>query len=261
MPATAALRVLRDGAALSLTTFTVVPVRRLPAIDRRAARVAMALAPLIGALLGAVIGGLALGLRETQAPAILIGALCVGAAALLTRGLHLDGLADTVDALGSYRDRDRALAIMKSPEVGPFGVVAIVLTLLIQAAAISALASRPGWRLVLALAAASATGRAAASWACRRGVPAARPDGLGALVAGTMGPLELGAGTVFAVALGVAADPSRPWRGVIAVLAGLAASVVLVWHCKRRFGGVTGDVLGAAVEVAVTASLVFLEVL
>jgi adenosylcobinamide-GDP ribazoletransferase len=45
------------------------------------------------------------------------------------------------------------------------------------------------------------------------------------------------------------------------VLAGFAASGVLVWHCKRRFGGVTGDVLGAAVEVAVSASLVFLEVL
>ena len=101
-------------------------------------------------------------------PALLIGFVCVGAAAGLTRGLHLDGLADTVDALGSYRDRDRALAIMKSPEVGPFGVVAIVLSLAIPAVAIAgAVSAARGGRCCVGSRPRSRTGRLAVSCACR----------------------------------------------------------------------------------------------
>ncbi|NUT33407.1 MAG: adenosylcobinamide-GDP ribazoletransferase, partial [Hamadaea sp.] len=110
-----------DALRLALTTFTVLPLRA-GRLDRRAAGRAMAFAPLVGVLLGVVLGLVLLGLREVTAT-VVAGALTVGLAALLTRGLHLDGLADTVDALGSYGDRDRALRIMKSPEVGPFGVV------------------------------------------------------------------------------------------------------------------------------------------
>jgi adenosylcobinamide-GDP ribazoletransferase len=240
-----------DGLRLAVTLFTVAP---LPAgrVDRASAAVAMRLAPAVGAVLGAVLGGLLVGLDAAGVPRPLAGVVVVGAGALLTRGLHLDGLADTADGLGAYRCRDQALEVMKRPDIGPFGVVALVLTLLAQAAAVAALPAR-GWPAALtAVVAATAAGRAAATWACRRGVPPARPDGLGALVAGTVGAAALAVGTAAVAALAVPAVPGRPWQGPVAVLAALAVALLLQRHAVRRLGGITGDVLGAAVEVTTT---------
>src|SRR2546423_6162393 len=91
----------RDGVRLALTTFTVAPVRR-GRIDRRTAGIGMSLAPLVGAALGAVLAGAGLGLRWLGAPALVAGAVTVALGVLLTRGLHVDGLADTADGFGSY---------------------------------------------------------------------------------------------------------------------------------------------------------------
>ena len=244
------------GLRLALTTFTVLPLRA-GHVDRDAAGPAMSAAPLVGALLGVVLGGAAVILRQLAAPVLVLGAVVVGLSLLLTRGLHVDGLADTVDALGSYAGRERALQIMKSPEVGPFGAAAVVLSLLIQAASVAALAGRPTPALLTGVVAATATGRLAVTWACRRGVPAARPDGMGALVAGTVGWLPLAAGSLAVAALAVPAVPGRLWQGPLAVVLALAAGALALRHAVRRLGGITGDVLGALVELAAgTAYLV-----
>ncbi len=245
---------MRDGLRLALTTFTVVPAGS-GRVDRATARGAMALAPLVGALLGLALGGVALALRPLHPPGPVLGGVLVGLGALLTRGLHLDGLADTVDGLGSYASRQRALAIMRSPEVGPFGLVAIVLTVLIQAGCLAAVATRSPLPVLAGFATAAATGRLAATVACRHGVPAARPDGLGALVAGTTRVPELVGGLVAVGALSVLA---HPWRGPVAVLLGLAGATLVGMHAVRRLGGITGDVLGALVEVAQTLALIVL---
>ncbi|MGK5684706.1 adenosylcobinamide-GDP ribazoletransferase [Actinoplanes sp. URMC 104] len=242
---------LADGLRLSITTLTVLPVRA-GRIDRPAAAVAMSAAPAVGALLGAMLAAILWLLREAHAPALLAAAVTVAAAALLTRGMHLDGLADTTDALGSYRRGEAALEIMKKSDIGPFGVAAIALTLLIQA---SALTSLP----VVAVVVAFAAGRVAVPLACRRGVPAARPEGLGALVAGTVPVPVVVVGAVLVAGAAVAATPSRPWQGPVAVVVSLLAVLALVHHAVRRFGGITGDVLGAAVELATTATLVGLS--
>jgi len=138
---------------------------------------------------------------------------------------------------------------MKKPDIGPFGVAAVALTLLIQAAAISPWAAVLAWTV----------GRLGVSLACRRGVPPARPDGLGALVAGTV-PIGVAAGlTVVAAAAAIWVVPGRPWQGPAVVAVALLAVLVLVRHAVRRFGGITGDVLGAVVEVATTVTLVGLS--
>src|SRR5213076_163185 len=129
--------------------------------------------------------------------------------------------------------RERALDIMRSPEVGPFGVVALVLVVLIQAGAIAVVP-------VAGLVAAVANGRLAATAACLRGIPAARPDGLGALVAGTVRGPELVAGALGVAALSVLAGPVS---GPVSVAAGLAAALLLLVHARQRLGGITGDVL------------------
>ncbi|WP_018223169.1 adenosylcobinamide-GDP ribazoletransferase [Salinispora pacifica] len=241
---------LAAGARLALTTFTTLPVRA-GRIDRAVAGTAMALAPAVGALLGALLTGVLL-LTGGFAPPLVAAGVTVGAGALLTRGLHLDGLADTVDALGSYRRGPAALEIMRKPDVGPFGVTALVVVLLVQAAVLAELAE---WSTSTALAAvitATAAGRLGVALACRRGLPAARPDGLGALVAGTVGPGALAAGTTAVALLALAAVPDRPWQGPLVVIAALATAVWLLRHVVRRLGGITGDVLGATTEVVTT---------
>ncbi|UQU63286.1 adenosylcobinamide-GDP ribazoletransferase [Couchioplanes caeruleus] len=232
-----------DGLRLALTTLTVLPVRA-GRIDRQVAARAMSLAPVVGALLGLILAGV-----HAALPAGLLGAtVTVAVGVLLTRGLHLDGLADTVDALGSYRSGDAALEIMKKPDIGPFGVAAIALTLLIQAAALTEVGP---WAIV----AAWVTGRLGIVLACRRGVPAARPEGLGALVAATV-PTPLAATITVVVAAGaVWAVPDRLWAGPAVVAAVVVVVLLLLRHAVRRFGGITGDVLGAVTEVATTLTL------
>ncbi len=244
------MALLADGLRLAVSMLTVLPVRA-GRVDRASTAVAMTAAPAVGAALGAVLAAVLLAGGRVL-PGAVAAVLAVAAGAALTRGLHLDGLADTVDALGSYRRAAAALEIMKKPDIGPFGVAAIVLVLLVQAAALGA---APGAAAVVV---AWAAGRLAVPVACRRGVPAARPDGLGALVAGTVrGPAWAGAAALVAAAA-VVAVPGRPWQGPLAVAAALAVALLVVRHAVRRFGGLTGDVIGAAVELATAAALLVL---
>lgn len=235
-----------DAVRLAVTTFTVAPLRT-GRLDRRAAGRAMALAPAIGVVLGGLIALVLTGLREVL-PAALAGVIAVALAALLTRGLHLDGTADTVDGLGSYRDRDRALAIMKSPEVGPFGVVALVLVVLVQALALGVLGP-------VAVIVAFAVGRLAVTLGCLRGVPAARPEGLGAFVAGSVTPFAAVAAGLAVGALSLLAVPERPWQGPVCVAAAILAVLLLRHHVVRRLGGMTGDVLGFLLEAATCVAM------
>jgi adenosylcobinamide-GDP ribazoletransferase len=238
-----------DGLRLALTTFTVAPVAGPKRFGRAVAGRAMLFAPAIGALLGLVAGGLSWVLRELGVPALMAGALAAGLLALLTRGLHLDGLADTVDALGSYRSRDKALEIMKSPETGAFGVAALALVILLQSTAF-------GLVTVLGAVTAVMTGRLAITLACRPGMPPARPDGLGALVAGTASWAGIAVNVVATFAVSWFASAGRPWQGPAAVAAALIGSTVLLAHLKNRLGGITGDVLGFLAEAATTIVLI-----
>ncbi|MBD3142627.1 adenosylcobinamide-GDP ribazoletransferase [Microbispora bryophytorum] len=171
------------GAAwrLAVGTLTVFPVRPVE-VDRAVAGRAMSLAPFVGLLLG-LAAAVVLAVAGAVSGSPLLGAvLAVAALAWLTRALHLDGLADLADGLGSGRPADGALEVMKRSDIGPFGVVTVVIALLVQVAALS----RGGAVAWVALVAAAVTGRLAVTWACREGVPPARPTGLGALVAGTV---------------------------------------------------------------------------
>jgi adenosylcobinamide-GDP ribazoletransferase len=249
-----------DGLRLALTTFTVLPVRGPAVVDRRAAGTAMALAPLVGLGLALVAALVVKAVRVAEQD-LIAAVLAVATLAVLTRGLHLDGLADTVDGLASYRPAERALEIMRSPEVGPLGVAALVLVPLTQVAALQACIT--GGRGTVGLVLAVVTARLAVTMSCTSGTPAASTTGLGATVAGTVArPVAagLGVGVVLLAAL-TAADASVPvWLGPLAVLVGLAVATGLRQHAVRRLGGVNGDVLGALVELTTAVVLVVVAV-
>ncbi|MEU3345683.1 adenosylcobinamide-GDP ribazoletransferase [Streptomyces sp. NPDC006700] len=249
------------GPRFAFGTLTVLPVR-VTRWDREAARGGMLCAPLAGLVVGVAAAGvgLLLLLAGAGAPLAAVGTVAVPAA--LTRGLHLDGLADTADGLGSGKPAEDALRIMKQSDIGPFGVITLVLVLLAQAAALTRAYDGSWARGALAAVVSATVARLALTLAARAGVPAARPEGLGAAVAGVVpGPGAIGA--VLAVA--AAATTAGAFLGThvwvltaLAVVAALAASELLLRHCTRRFGGVTGDVFGALAETAATTALVLL---
>jgi len=185
-----------------------------------------------------------------------VGLLGVGFLALATRGMHVDGLADTADGLGCYGPPERALAVMRDGGAGPFAVVTLLVTLGAQATALGSLTGGP---VVTAAALAGATGRAGFAWCARRAVPAARPTGLGATVAGSQPAWAAPAWWLLLAGAGLGAVPGRPWQGPLAVAVAAAVVVGLSAHTRRRFGGVTGDVLGAATASSFAAVLVVLS--
>ncbi|MEU6592933.1 adenosylcobinamide-GDP ribazoletransferase [Streptomyces sp. NPDC046881] len=242
-----------DGLRFAFGTLTVLPVR-VHRWDRVAARGGMLSAPVAGLVVGGCAAGLGVLLLLLGAGPLLAAVASVAVPAVLTRGLHLDGLADTADGLGSGKPAEDALRIMKQSDIGPFGVLTLVLVLLAQVAVLAQLYGDSWARGAVAAVASAVTARLALTLAARAGVPAARPEGLGAAVAGVV-PGAVALGTVVGVA--AVAAVAGPWVAA-AVVAGAGGAEVLLRRCVRRFGGVTGDVFGAVAETAATVVLVVL---
>jgi adenosylcobinamide-GDP ribazoletransferase len=242
---------------------SVVPVPAVTSPSAKTRRDAILLAPAVGLALGLITGGIVLLLTTvTDSTAILAVSALVTSAAL-TGALHLDGLADVADALGSRRSPTDAREVMRRSDVGPFGVVTLVLTLLIQFAALSTLFAHTGasWTL-FALGSASLLSRTAITISCRRGVQAADESGLGASVAETVPRVAAAAVVAAALTLTVAAaalgDEISTVRALLSALASIAVAEAWRRHCIRRLGGVTGDVLGSVEQVTWTTYLLLL---
>ena len=237
------------AAAAAVAFLTRVPVGRLTAFRGEDVSRGAVLFPVVGAGIGALVGGVAVGL-DSRLTFLLAAALAVAVEALATGAIHLDALADAADGLGAPTP-ERALEVMREPAIGSFGATALGLDLLVKTAALAALLDGPD--PVLAAVGAFALGRAA-PLALAAALPYARAGGgTGASLAdGARGPW-LAAGLLLGIGIAVAA---LGFRGLW--LAGGAAGAVLVVGlvARQRYGGVTGDVLGAGVELATTLALV-----
>lgn len=230
---------------MSAGFLTIVPAPAVavsPAVAGRAA----ALFPLVGALLGLLLGGMGL-LLDSVLPPGPAAALLLAAGALLTGGLHLDGLMDTADGIAGGRSPERRLAIMRDSRVGAMGAIAGMLALLVQFACLVELT---GLTRLLALVAALTAGR----WAMLAALavfPSARPDGLGATFHAGATPAVAIAGTLVAVVVALLARP----LGLYALIAAAIVMLVLGRALTRRLGGLSGDSYGAVAVVAETAVL------
>jgi adenosylcobinamide-GDP ribazoletransferase len=254
-----------DALKLAFGTLTAIPVPAPSRIDRRVAGRAMAIAPLTQLPLVVVLLLWGWAVREAPVAPLLAAAMALVAITLMTRGMHLDGLADTADGLSASYDRAVALDVMRRGNIGPSGVAAVVLVLLVDAGALSyLLATGPGTALAGLSVLAS---RQLLAWACSSGVPSARKEGLGATVAGTVQPAVVA--LCFMLLLGVsglATQWSGPswWAGPVAIASAALGGVAVIRRATRRLGGITGDVLGAVIEVslalALTASALLLSV-
>jgi adenosylcobinamide-GDP ribazoletransferase len=249
--------IMLDALRLSVGTLTIVPSGSIAEIDRRTAARAMIIAPLAVLPLAAAVALVGWLARIAGLPSLAVGLLVVGGLALGSRALHLDGLADTIDGLGSGWTAERSLMVMRRGDVGPMGVVALIIVLGLQAAAVGDLVHGVAGAVLVGVTVCCS--RAALCLICLRGVPAARGDGLGVAVAGSV-PRWAAVGCWLAVLLimTAAAAWSRhsPISGVLATAAAASAVGVIVYRCVRRLGGVTGDVMGAGIEIAFTTMIV-----
>ncbi len=203
--------------------------------------------PPVGALLGLVIGGVWWGANELWTPFV-AAALVVAVDLALTGLLHLDGLVDSADGLLPHLTTDRRLAIMSEPTIGAYGVGAAVVVLLLRWSALASM--EPNVLLVAGIWCGSRTIMAAAA----RAVPYARTDGglASAFLGGDWRPVAL-YGLIGAVSLGAFTGDHQ---NELAVAIGMMAGVLVVGLARRRLGGFTGDVLGAAGLIAETVALI-----
>jgi adenosylcobinamide-GDP ribazoletransferase len=230
---------------------TILPLRVAGEIGKAEIGRSAAAYPIIGLVLGLLLLGAMVVLRVTFAPR-LAEALLVALWAGLTGGMHLDGLADTLDGLAFGRSRDEVLRIMKDTRLGSYGAVGLAAVLLVKLTALGAVpAARVGEAVVLAL----VLGRTAAVHAGYLTRYAGLGEGMARTLTEEMRPVHWLA--ALAIAAGLAVLVGRA-RGGVALAAMLAVSSLLAWFFVRRIGGVTGDVYGATIEVnEAVALLVF----
>ena len=261
-----------DFVRLAFGTLTRLPVPPPSQVDKNTARWAMIFAPVVGLLLGGIavvaLDGVRVLAKNDRSPSLvdlLAATMAITVLAFMSRGLHLDGLADSFDALGvkgpnTEATRIKRLDVMRSPEIGAFGVVSVVLCLLIQIAALSSCiaAGLGSFGLLTAV----MTSRLSLTLSCRPSIASARPEGLGATVAGTV-PAATGVLVALAT-IGVAAlfgrlDDDASLRTVVALVGAVIGAIVTgqlsLRMFAREFGGLTGDVLGAVTELSMAAAL------
>ena len=232
-----------NGLRVALGFLTTLPVRAPEPYRPGDLGRAAAWYPLVGLVLGAILGLAALLLRVLL-PAPVAAVLLVSLWALLTGGLHLDGLADCGDGLLAAVPRERRLEIMRDPRLGTFGGMSLALHLLLKTALLSTLLSATNTdSLLAALLVAPVWARWLILWVARQ--PMARPGGLGAEFALGLSWRAYG----YAALVPLALLGLNPWRVLAAALLAHLVMAAVVWLARSRLGGVTGDVLGLVIEL------------
>lgn len=211
--------------------------------------------PLVGLGVGLIAGVVYAVAIEFLLPPLLAGVLAMTGAILVTGALHEDGLADTVDGFGGGGDREAKLRIMRDSRIGTYGVIALILILGAQVAALAALADSGD--VAAALMVCHAASRALLVPVMHLEAPA-RSDGLAASAG-----RPNSATTLWALGIGVvvALIFAGPFDGIVASAVGAGAAWAIVRLARRQIEGITGDVLGMVQQATAIAMLLVLVAL
>jgi adenosylcobinamide-GDP ribazoletransferase len=229
----------------ALAFLTTLPVGRLATLDAADVAHSAGWFPLIGVLLGTVYS-LAAALLRNRLPLEVVAVLLVILDALATGALHYDGLADTADGFGGGKCREDTLRIMRDHAIGSYGGMALAALVALKVTAYAALLTRSNW--IAALILTPALGR----WSIlllTATLPYARPSA--SVIAG-IGKRSLLGGTATVLVAMIAAMSVRAWIAMAAVVAVTAA---FGFYCRRRIAGITGDTLGANLQLCESAAL------
>ena len=234
---------------LALAFLTRLPLPLRPEAAARPVGAAVRAFPLVGVLVGAV-GALVYATADLLGMSPTVSSLlAVGAMVILTGGLHEDGLADSADGLAGTT-REKALAIMRDSRIGTYGVMALFFVLSLRVVAVSYAGSSVEAACLLI---AGAAGSRAVMPALLYMLPPARREGLGWSAGHPDRRRVVDAGALGAVVVVVALWPI--YWALLAIAVATAAGTLVAWLARRRIGGQTGDVLGAAQQLAETAIL------
>ena len=230
----------------ALSFLSAVPVGRAVELGPRDLRRSAALLPIVGGVVGALVALVAWASAQVL-PTFVAAVLGIAAGVAVTAALHLDGLGDVADGIGASLAGSDPAHAMRDPRLGTFGIAAVLLDLLLETSTLSALVVTGFPWPVVAAGALSRVAPVAMAWR----LPYAGA-GTGTWTAG------IGARAV-AIASAIALAIAIPSAGVATlgmIVAVVAAATLIGWWSNRRLGGVTGDVFGAAVELAETLALV-----
>lgn len=225
------------GLRQAIAFLTRLPMRRAGGADRSAAWF-----PLVGALIGLVVGG-AYAALYTWVPSLFAAVVALTLGVWSTGAIHEDGLADSLDALGSGAVGEEAMSIMRDSRLGAHGTIAVMVSVLWRVVAIGSLAPADaiaGLVMAHSLARAGAVSLMAIT-------PTARSEGLGHSFASATTSSGVGIAVVSGLVFSVLATG---WWAVPAVTLIVLTVAVLRRLFTRRIGGVTGDLLGACEQIS-----------
>ena len=236
----------------ALQFLTVIPVRLKTANEQRMAS-SMVYFPLVGLLLGLFLAGLNALLSFLNLPSLAMNVITVVVLIMVTGGLHLDGLSDTADAFLSGKPREQMLEIMRDSRSGVMGVLSLISVILLKIALLFSISVSLQLNALMLMCVLSRWSAVATMFF----FPYARQEGkAGAFIKG----MNLKIFILSAVAAVICASIAWQVRGLFVLLIVTGFSYALGKFSTKKIGGITGDTLGATIELTeiVTLSTVFI---
>jgi adenosylcobinamide-GDP ribazoletransferase len=238
----------------ALSFLTILPVGASISAEGKDLARSMAFFPFVGLLIGLLLA-LAYYLFSFLLPRPMALWLTIGLLALLTRGLHLDGFADTVDGLASGGTKEKILEVMRDSRIGAFGVIGLILLI---GAKYLALDQIPNASIYYSLILMAVIGRNSMVLVCYRSPYARSDEGLAKPFTENLSPREIALSLLFTfgivlLLMGI--------KGILMFLGVCIFSLAYRFFFIKKLGGVTGDILGAANELAELLCLTLLIIL
>jgi len=244
------LKTIKDSGLFALQFLTIFPVKLNTEPDQKTASTGLALFPVVGLLLGLVLA-VSDRILSRFVPNSVLSVLIVVILIVITGGLHQDGLADTFDALGSGKDKNKMLEIMRDSRIGTMGTLSLICSVLIKALLISSLPPLFRGAALIMLPAAGRWGMTLPLYTFRY----AREEGKAKIFFGAATTRAIVISTIILV---VPAFILLHFKGVLAAALAGAAAYAFARFMNKRLDGITGDTLGAVNEICEIAFLIVL---